>query len=199
MLVTWYIHNQHPYFAFKYRDNKGRVGYFDEHGKSLLKSFLRKPVTVGYISSPFNMHRMHPVLHIVRPHTGTDFAAAYGTPIHATGDGKIIFRGFKGGYGRAIIIDHSNNITTLYGHMSRFNKKYKKGSFVKQGDVIGYVGSSGLASGPHVHYEYRIKHKYQNPMTVKLPNAASIPSNEKPSFMQFVAKETYKLEHADTV
>lgn len=189
-----YIHNGKKYYAFRFRDNRGRVGYYDENGKSLLKSFLRKPINVGRISSGFNMHRMHPVLHIVRPHTGTDFAAAYGTPIHATGDGKIIFRGFKGGYGRTIIIDHGNNITTLYGHMSKFNQKYKKGAYVKQGDVIGYIGTSGLASGPHVHYEYRIKHKYQNPLKVNLPMAKSIPSNEKASYEAFVAREIEKLD-----
>lgn len=196
ILAAMYQHGKKSYYAFLYRDNYGRSNYYDEQGKSLRKSFLRRPVNIGYISSPFNLHRMHPILKKLRPHTGTDFAAPYGTPIHATGDGRIILQGRKGGYGRCIVINHGNNITTLYAHMSRYNKKFKVGSYVKMGDVIGYIGSSGWSTGPHVHYEYRIKHRYKNPMTVPLPNAAPVPSNQRAKYQAYVAKQLKKLQSA---
>jgi murein DD-endopeptidase MepM/ murein hydrolase activator NlpD len=197
IIAAAYSHNNKTYYAFKYRDHFGRVGYFDENGRSLRKAFRRNPLNIGYVSSGFRLHRKHPLLGIVRPHTGTDFAAAYGTPIHATGAGRIIFRGRKGGYGRCIVIDHGNNITTLYGHMSRFNNKFKSGSYVKMNDVIGYIGTSGLASGPHVHYEYRIKHQYKNPVKVKLPNAAPVPQSERGKFKQYAEAEIKKLDPAN--
>ncbi len=194
IIAAAYTHNNKTYYAFKYRDHFGRVGYFDENGRSLRKAFRRKPINIGYISSGFSLHRKNPVLGIVRPHTGTDFAAAYGTPIHATGDGRIIFRGRKNGYGRCIVLDHGNSITTLYAHMSRFNKKYKSGSYVKMSDVIGYIGTSGLATGPHVHYEYRVKHKFKDPMKVGLPNAAPVPKSERDQYLIYAAQEKHKIE-----
>ena len=194
IIAAAYTHNDKTYYAFKYRDHFGRIGYFDENGRSLRKAFRRKPIDIGYISSGFSLHRRNPVLGIVRPHTGTDFAAAYGTPIHATGDGRIIFRGRKNGYGRCIVLDHGNNITTLYAHMSRYNKKYQSGTYVKMGDVIGYIGTSGLATGPHVHYEYRVKHQFKDPMKVKLPNSAPVPKNERDKFKKYATSEIKKLE-----
>lgn len=181
-------------YAFRYRDQYGRVGYYDRKGKSLRKAFLRKPVEIGYISSPFSLHRVDPVLKRVRPHTGTDFAAPYGTPIHATGDGKIILHGRKGGYGRTIVISHGNGITTLYGHMSRFNPKFKAGSYVKMNDVIGYIGSSGWSTGPHVHYEFRIKNHYKNPMKVALPDAQPISPSEKSTYLKEIKPEMAQLD-----
>ena len=198
VLATTFTHNSRVYYAIRYRDRYGRIGYYNRNGQSLRKAFRRKPVNIGYISSPFNLHRHHPILGIIRPHTGTDFAAPYGTPIHATGDGRIIYRARRGGYGRCIVINHGNGITTLYGHMSRFNKKLKLGSYVKMNQAIGYVGSSGMSTGPHVHYEYRINHHYKNPMTVKLPNTAPISKSKRAAFQTYATKEIKILTSSDT-
>jgi len=193
ILAAAFYHAGKTYFAIRYRDHYGRSAYYDADGNSLRKAFRRKPVNIGYISSSFSLHRRQPILGIIRPHTGTDFAAPYGTPIHATGDGRIIFRGRRGGYGRCIVINNGHGITTLYGHMSRFNTKFRTGSHVKMNQVIGYIGSSGLSTGPHVHYEYRINHRYKNPMKIKLPNAAPIPHNERTAFKQYAQQEIKAL------
>ena len=182
------------YYAFRFVDSNGNTAYYNEKGESLRRAFNRRPITIGYISSPFNLHRLHPILGFVRPHNGTDFAAAYGTPIHATADGRIAFIGRKGGYGRVIVINHGRGITTLYGHMSRFVRGEHVGTPVKINQVIGYIGCSGLCEGPHIHYEYRINDKYQDPMKVKLPNAAPIPAAQKPAFFEIVKKETSEMD-----
>jgi murein DD-endopeptidase MepM/ murein hydrolase activator NlpD len=146
------------------------------------KAFLRAPVDFRRISSRFTKERWHPVLGVKRPHRGVDYAAKTGTPIKAAGDGKVIHRGSKGGYGRTVIIKHGQRYTTLYGHLSRYNKQVKQGSKVKQGQVIGYVGSSGLATGPHLHYEFRVNGVHRNPLTVKLPAAEPIAKRFLPDF-----------------
>lgn len=147
------------------------------------KAFLRAPVDFRRISSGFTKERWHPVLGKKRPHRGVDYAAKTGTPIRAAGDGKIIHRGTKGGYGRTVIIQHGQSYTTLYGHLSRYNKKAPQDSKVKQGQVIGYVGQSGLATGPHLHYEFRIKGVHRNPLTVKLPDAQPIAKKYRADFL----------------
>lgn len=194
IIAAKFTHGTQTYYAYQYRDAQGRVSYYDENGNSLRKAFRRNPLNTGHISSPFNLHRRHPILGYVRPHLGTDFAAPYGTPIYATGDGRILFEGRKGGYGRCIVIDHGNGITSLYGHMSRFNTKYKQGSYVKMNDVIGYIGCSGLCEGPHVHYEYRVDKRYLDPMKVKLPNGAPVPKKEKQAYTDFVTQTKSKLD-----
>jgi murein DD-endopeptidase MepM/ murein hydrolase activator NlpD len=146
------------------------------------RAFLRSPVDFRRISSHFKRERFHPVLGKKRPHRGVDYAAATGTPIKAAGDGKVIWRGTKGGYGRTVIIQHGGNITTLYAHMSRYRKGVTNGSRVKQGQIIGYVGASGLATGPHLHYEFRINGSHKNPLTVALPQAGSVPASEMSAF-----------------
>lgn len=181
------------YYAIRYQDKNGNDQYYTANGGSVLKTFLRRPINGGRISSPFSMHRMQPILHYVRPHTGTDFAAPYGTPIHATGDGHILFIGRKGGYGRTIMIDHGAHIVTLYAHMSRFATGMVTGKAVKQGQVIGYIGTSGLATGPHVHYEFRINGQFHNPMTVKLPDAQPIPRADRNRFMVLANQEMAAL------
>jgi murein DD-endopeptidase MepM/ murein hydrolase activator NlpD len=138
------------------------------------KAFLRTPVDFARISSRFNLKRKHPVLNRIRAHKGVDYAAKTGTKIKTTGDGKIIFRGRKGGYGRVVIVQHGQKYSSLYAHMSKFQKNLKVGSRVKQGQTIGYVGKSGLASGPHLHYEFRVNGVHRNPLTVKLPHAEPI-------------------------
>ena len=151
--------------------------YYSPKGYSMRKAFLRSPVDFFRISSKYNPNRKHPVLKTIRPHRGVDYAAATGTPIKASGDGKVIWRGTKGGYGRTIILQHAGIYTTLYAHMSKYNSKVKKGSRVKQGQIIGYIGSSGLVTGPHLHYEFRANGVHKNPLKVKFPNVK--PLNKK--------------------
>jgi murein DD-endopeptidase MepM/ murein hydrolase activator NlpD len=197
IVAASYTHQNKTTYAIRYPTGVGtQVDYYDPNGKNLRKAFRRKPLDIGYISSPFNPKRMHPVLGVVRPHMGTDFAAPSGTPIYATGDGRIILRGRKGGYGRCIMISHGNGIVTLYGHMSRFATQFKQGSYVKMGQVIGYVGSSGLSSGPHVHYEYRVNKQFKNPMTVPLPNGAPVAVKKRPVFIEYAKQEIALLNPA---
>jgi murein DD-endopeptidase MepM/ murein hydrolase activator NlpD len=178
ILAARFVNQGQSYEAVRYTDSKGNTNYFTPDGRSMRKAFLRSPVDFRRISSHFKPERFHPVLGKKRPHRGVDYAAATGTPIKAAGDGKVIWRGTKGGYGRTIIIQHGGNITTLYAHMSRYQNGVNNGSRVKQGQVIGYVGASGLATGPHLHYEFRINGTHKNPLTVALPQAESVPASE---------------------
>ena len=168
--------------AVLFTDSNGVSNYFTPSGESMRKAFLRTPVDFARISSHFNLKRKHPVLHKIRAHKGTDYAASRGTPIKATGDGKVIFAGRKGGYGNSVILQHGQKITTLYAHMSKFARNVKTGKRVKQGQIIGYVGSTGLASGPHLHYEFRVNGVHKNPVRVKLPHAKPIPNEELEQF-----------------
>lgn len=162
------------YRAVRYTDPSGRTGYYTPAGKSMRKAFLRTPVDFRRISSHFSKSRCHPILHMCRPHKGTDFAAPAGTPIHAAGDGVVAFAGRKGGYGNAIILQHSHGYSTLYGHMQRIRKGIHTGARVVQGQIIGYVGQTGLATGPHLHYEFRIAGEPQDVLKVALPDAKPI-------------------------
>ncbi|MGB0223497.1 MULTISPECIES: OapA family protein [unclassified Marinobacterium] len=182
ILAAEFTNNGDTFAAVRYEDSNGDVNYFTPEGRSMRKAFLRSPVDFRRISSGFTRERYHPVLGVKRPHRGTDYAAKTGTPIKAAGDGKVIWRGTKGGYGRTVIIQHGGNITTLYGHMSKYNSKVKKGSRVKQGQTIGYVGMSGTATGPHLHYEFRVAGVHKNPQTVKLPAAQPIAKKERANF-----------------
>ena len=148
------------------------------------KTFTRTPVHFSRISSLFNPNRKHPVLKTSRPHRGVDYAAPTGTPILATGNGKVEFIGNKGGYGRVIILSHGGKYTTLYAHMSKFKSGLKRGQRVKQGQVIGYIGMSGLATGPHLHYEFRINGVHHNPLTVALPKAEPLNAKYMADFKQ---------------
>ena len=170
--------------ALLYTDKNGESDYYTPEGKSMRKAFLRVPINAR-VSSPFNLQRRHPVLDVVRPHEGTDYAAPPGTPIKAAGSGRVQFAGWKGGYGRTVVLQHRDNITTLYAHMSRLGKGIKNGTRVKQGDTIGYVGSSGMVTGPHLHYEFRVNGVAKNSRTVKLPDAKPVPSAEMARFRQF--------------
>ena len=156
--------------------------YYSPKGYSMRKAFLRSPVDFFRISSKYNLKRKHPVLKTIRPHRGVDYAAATGTPIKASGDGKVIWLGTKGGYGRTIILQHAGIYTTLYAHMSKYNSKVKKGSRVKQGQIIGYIGSSGLVTGPHLHYEFRVNGVHKNPLKVKFPNVKPLNKEQMEDF-----------------
>ncbi len=160
----------------------GQADYFTDDGANMRKAFTRNPLDFGRISSHFNLRRKHPVLNRIRAHRGVDYAAATGTPIKVTGDGKVQFIGSKGGYGKTVIVKHGEKYSTLYAHMSRFKKGLKRGHTVKQGQIIGYVGKSGLATGPHLHYEFRMDGVHRNPVTVPLPRADSISAAEADDF-----------------
>lgn len=188
ILAAEFVNQGRSYRAVRYKTGDGRVGYYTPEGKSLRKAFLRAPLEFTRVSSGFNPHRRHPILNRIRAHTGVDYAAPVGTPVRAPGDGKVIFRGRRGGYGNAIILQHAGGVTTLYGHLSRFAKATRVGHRVSQGDIIGFVGATGLATGPHLHYEYRINGKYMNPRTVKLPNAGPpLDASERTNFMRTAA------------
>lgn len=162
--------------AVYFASSDGKVSdYFGPDGRSMRRQFLRAPLDFTRISSNFNPSRRHPILNKIRAHQGVDYAAPTGTVIKAAGEGRVAFVGTKGGYGRAVILEHGAGISTLYGHMSRFRKGLRNGQRVQQGDTIGYVGSSGAATGPHLHYEYRINGVHKNPRTVPLPDAKPIP------------------------
>ena len=168
--------------AFLLQDEKGEtIGYYNEQGKSLKKAFLKNPVDVVRITSKFNPGRFHPILKRWRAHRGVDYGGPTGTPIRTTGNGQIIFRGWDNSYGNFIKVQHAGKYMTLYGHMSKFGK-FKKGDRVKQGDVIGYIGSTGLATGPHLHYEFRINGVHQDPLKMDFPSASPVPNKLAKNF-----------------
>jgi murein DD-endopeptidase MepM/ murein hydrolase activator NlpD len=183
ILAADFIKQGRSYRAVRDADNNGKIAYFTPEGHSMRKAFLRAPVDFRRISSHFAKQRWHPVSGKKRPHRGVDYAASIGTPIKAAGDGKVIHRAKKGGYGHTVIIQHAQGYTTLYAHLSRYSKSARLGSKVKQGQVIGYVGQSGLATGPHLHYEFRVNGVHRNPLTVKLPNAQPIAKQHRADFI----------------
>ena len=174
IIALEFNNNGRKFQAIRYTNENGVPNYFTPDGNNMSKAFIRAPLDFTRVSSNFNPNRKHPILNTIRAHRGVDYAAPKGTKIKASGDGKIIFRGVKSGYGNVIILQHGDNITTLYAHMSGFNSAFKLGDRVKQNQVIGYVGSSGLATAPHLHYEYRVNGVHKNPRTVKLPQAQPI-------------------------
>jgi murein DD-endopeptidase MepM/ murein hydrolase activator NlpD len=184
--------------AIRYTDANGDTDYYTPEGLSMRKAFLRTPVNYSRISSYFNLRRKHPILNRIRAHTGVDYAAPTGTPIKAAGDGKVAFVGRKGGYGKAIVLQHGVKYSTLYGHLSRFKRGLKMGAKVTQGEIIGYVGQTGLATGPHLHYEFLVNGTHRNPLTVKLPQASPIPAQLKQDFQKLAARLVAKLDAAST-
>jgi murein DD-endopeptidase MepM/ murein hydrolase activator NlpD len=182
ILAANFINQGKTYSAVLYEHENGDTNYFTPEGESMRKAFIRTPVDFARISSHFNLKRKHPILHKIRAHKGTDYAASHGTPVKATGDGKIINARNKGGYGKTVIIQHGNKITTLYAHLSKYARGIQEGRRVKQGQVIGYIGATGLASGPHLHYEFRVNGVHKNPLKVKLPHADPIPQNQLARF-----------------
>ena len=184
ILAADFTNRGENYRAVLFTDPKGHSQYYSADGQSMRKAFLRSPVDFRRISSKFQRERHHPVLGKKRPHRGVDYAASTGTPIKAAGDGKVIFRGKKSGYGNTVVVQHGGKYTTLYAHMSKFRRGVGNGTRVKQGQTIGYVGMSGLATGPHLHYEFRVNGTHRNPLTVKFPDAAPIAAKYKSAFLQ---------------
>lgn len=171
ILSVEFINQGKTYAAVRFEDDHGLISYYTPEGHSLRKAFLQTPMDFAKISSHFNLHRKHPILNTIRAHKGVDYVAAVGTPVKTTGDGKIAFRGDRNGYGNVVEIQHGSQYSTLYAHLSGFKKGLKNGSLVKQGEVIGYVGKTGLATGPHLHYEFRINGAHVNPLSAKLPRS----------------------------
>lgn len=175
VLAVRFVNRGRSYQAVRYLDPDGGAHYYTPDGHSLRKSFIRAPLQFTRVSSGFNANRMHPVLNRIRAHKGVDYAAPVGTPVRAAGDGRVSFAGVRGGYGNVIELDHAHGISTVYGHLSRFATGLRRGDVVKQGQMIGAVGMTGLATGPHLHYEYRINGVHRDPRTVPLPNAEPVP------------------------
>ena len=173
----------------------GKSEYFSSEGINVKKAFLRSPVKLSYISSKYNLRRKHPVLHTIRAHKGVDYAANKGSPVRATGDGTISFAQYNGGCGNEIKIKHSEDYTTRYCHLDKYNSRTKVGRKVKQGQTIGYVGSTGLATGPHLHYEFHVNGKHTDPLRVKFPNATPIRSSEKIKFNLVASSLTSQLNN----
>ena len=194
ILAAEFTNQGRTYRAVRYLNAKDDANYYTPEGRSMRREFLRTPVEFTRISSPFNPNRRHPVLNTIRAHQGTDYAAPRGTPIRAAGDGRVIFAGRKGGYGNTVIIKHGQAYQTLYAHMNQFRRGVRSGSKVKQGQTIGYVGSSGLATGPHLHYEFHVNGSVRNPVTVDLPKASSIAQNEMGRFKAQVQPLVAQLE-----
>ncbi|MGK0405722.1 MAG: murein DD-endopeptidase MepM/ murein hydrolase activator NlpD [Oleispira sp.] len=182
ILIANFVNRGREITAIRYEDDKGNAQYYDPSGHSMRKEFLRNPIDFARISSRFNLKRKHPVLNKFRAHRGTDYAARTGTPIKSTGDGKVIFAGRKGGFGNCVIVQHGSRYQTLYAHLSKFNRKARKGRRVKQGQVIGYVGSTGLATGPHLHFEFRVDGVHRDSLRVKLPKSRSISKDQKKDY-----------------
>ena len=182
------------YRAVRFPDPDGRARYYTPEGDSMRKAFLRAPVDFTRVSSNFNPNRLHPVLKTRRPHQGVDYAARTGTPIMAAGDGRVISAGVNGGYGKTVVLQHGGNVTTLYAHMSRIASGMRPGRKVRQGEIIGYVGMTGLASGPHLHYEYRVNGVHKNPRTVELPKADPVPASRRAEFVAATLPLVAELE-----
>ena len=184
------------YRAIRFKDKNDNISYYTPEGESMLGTFLRSPVEFSRISSRFGK-RKHPILKTWRAHNGVDYAARTGTPIRSTADGKVVSVGTKGGYGRTVVINHAGRFSTLYAHMNGYAKGIKKGSRVKQGQTIGYVGSSGLATGPHLHYEFRVDGVHRNSLTYKTPKASSISEQDKPAFTKITNAMVAELDAID--
>ncbi|MGA3159553.1 MAG: peptidoglycan DD-metalloendopeptidase family protein [Steroidobacteraceae bacterium] len=183
ILAARFINQGRTYEAVRYQDADGTARYYTPDGRSMEKAFLRAPLEFTRVSSVFSTARFHPILNRIRAHQGTDYAAPIGTPVHAAGAGHISFRGWAGGYGNEVQIDHGGGIVTLYGHLSRFAPQTRPGAHVAQGDTIAFVGMTGLATGPHLHYEYRLNGRFQDPQKVKLPDATPIDAALRPAFL----------------
>ena len=183
ILAAKFVNDGREYRAVRYIDSEGRGQYFSPDGRSLRKAFIRAPVQFSRVSSRFNPSRKHPVLNRIRAHKGVDYAAPIGTPVRAAGEGRVRFVGRQGGYGNVIELEHGSGVVTVYGHLSRFASNLHRGQHVDLAQVIGFVGMTGLATGPHLHYEYRVRGVHKNPQTVPLPDAEPISTAELERFL----------------
>ncbi|MEW6214298.1 MAG: peptidoglycan DD-metalloendopeptidase family protein [Nitrospirota bacterium] len=192
ILSAEFINNGETYRAYRFEHN-GRADYYDSEGKSLRKAFLKAPLSFRYISSGFSIRRFHPILKIYRPHLGVDYAAPTGTPVSTVGDGTVFFAGYKRQNGKIVAIKHVNGYRTYYGHLSKIQKGIRKGVKVKQGQVIGYVGATGLATGPHLDYRIKVNNRFVNPLMLKLPRGRPVPKKLMSEFTNFKNKMDTRL------
>jgi murein DD-endopeptidase MepM/ murein hydrolase activator NlpD len=199
IVVAKFVNNGKVYKANRFYTDINNKEFFDDAGNNLQKAFLRAPLDFAYISSHFNPNRMHPVLHTIRAHNGTDYAAKRGSPVRTTGNGTIKFVGRKNGCGKEIVIQHTNDYSTRYCHLDGFHKDIKKGKKVFQGETIGYVGSTGLATGPHLHYEFKIGDKHIDPVKLELPSAEPINKNLKSDFDTLVENNKTMLSKLESL
>ena len=195
ILAAQFINNGRTFQAIRYKTERGS-SYYTPDGLAMRKAFLRTPVDFTRISSKFNPNRLHPIFKTSRPHRGVDYAASSGTPVKAAGDGKISFAGKQNGYGNVVIIDHGKGYQTLYAHLKGFARGIKRGSRVQQGKIIAYVGQTGWATGPHLHYEFRINGVHKNPVTVKLPNDDPMAKKDLTNFLPYAKKVMATLENS---
>ncbi len=193
IIAATFINHGKRFSAFRYTDAEGSTLFYSADGRPLRKEFLRTPVDFTRISSTFSAGRLHPILGTMRAHRGVDYAAPTGTPIHAAGEGKVAFRGWQGGYGNVVVLQHGGHYSTLYGHMSKI-AEIKVGQRVSQGQTIGFVGMTGLATGPHLHYEFRVDGTHRDPLTVTLPKPEPLPSIELAKFQQTTSPMLAKLK-----
>ena len=180
---------------YRFKKSDGKIGYYDENGNGAIKSLKRTPINNARVTSSFSYRRKHPVLGYTRAHKGVDFRASTGTPIPAAGAGRVVARGYNSGHGNYIKLRHNASFETLYAHMSKFAKGVVVGTTVKQGQTIGYVGSTGLSTGPHLHYEIIKDGKHVNPMTVKLPAISNLGSADKEKFIEYRKNLDAGIEH----
>ena len=182
IILAKFVNRGETYSANRFFLNENDKEFFDDNGNNLQKAFLRAPLDFAYISSHFNPNRMHPVLHTIRAHNGVDYAAKTGSPVRTTGNGTVHYAGRRNGCGNEIVIKHSNDYSTRYCHLNKFKSDIKKGTKVIQCETIGFVGSTGLATGPHLHYEFKIGNKHVDPVKLQLPSAEPISQNLRPDF-----------------
>ncbi len=194
VLAVEIVNRGKTYRAVHFGKANSKYAYYSPEGKSLHKSFLRSPLEFTRVSSSFSRGRFHPVLHRVRAHKGVDLAARSGTRIKASGDAVVKFKGKKGGYGNVIVLQHPNGIQTVYGHLSGFANGLRQGKKIEQGDIIGYVGMSGLATGPHLHYEFLLNGVHHDPMTVKLPKGIPLEAKYEHEFKANASQYMAKIE-----
>ena len=199
IVLAEFINKDKKFIAQRFFDDIQGKQYFNEKGENVKKAFLRAPLDFAYISSHFNPNRMHPILHRIKAHNGVDYAAKKNTPVKASGDGVISFIGRQSGYGRTVEIKHGGNIKTLYAHLEKFNTKLKVGSKVKQGEIIAYVGDSGQATGPHLHFEFWQGEIRTDPVKVKLPSAKPVNNSQKNEFNNLLTSNLNKLSEYNSL
>jgi murein DD-endopeptidase MepM/ murein hydrolase activator NlpD len=194
VLAAEFTNQGKRYQALWFKNGEGQAGYYTFDGKNIRKAFLRSPLEFSRISSGFTTARFHPVLQQWRAHKGVDYAAPTGTGVKATADGVVEFAGRHGGYGNLVVLRHQSKYTTWYGHLSAFAKGLHKGAHVSQGEVIAYVGATGLATGPHLHYEFRINDMHQDPLRVVMPEAPPITTDQRATFEAVAQRMAQRLE-----
>ena len=199
IILAKFVNRGETYSANRFFLNENDKEFFDDNGNNLQKAFLRAPLDFAYISSHFNPNRMHPVLHTIRAHNGVDYAAKTGSPVRTTGNGTVHYAGRRNGCGNEIVIKHSNDYSTRYCHLSKFKSSIKKGTKVIQGETIGFVGSTGLATGPHLHYEFKIGNKHVDPVKLQLPSAEPISQNLRPDFNKILKDNKLLLSKLESL